>query len=176
VGDRDLISQLRRGDAAAWQQLVERYGRLVYHIVRSRLHGRAPDADIDDLVYELWADLVEDQYKALAAIGPPYDLKAYLAVSARRRAIDYARRPRRAVPLDADATAAPESEAVADPAQVRALGEAMKTLSKKEQTLVRLFYEEELKYREIARATGISMNSIGPTLQRAVEKLRSAVR
>lgn len=176
MGDRDLIAELRRGNAAAWQELLDRYGRLVYHIVRARLRGRAPEADIDDLVYELWADLVKDQYKALAAIGPPHDLKAYLAVSARRRAIDYARRPRRAVPLEADAAAAPEPEPGVDPAQVKALSDAMKTLTKKEQTLVRLFYEEDLKYREIARATGISMNSIGPTLQRAVEKLRSAVR
>lgn len=175
MGDRDLIAQLRGGSPAAWQELLDRYGRLVFHIVRSRLGGRASDADVDDLVYELWADLVQDDYKALAAIGPPYDLKAYLAVSARRRAIDFARRPRRAVPLDEESAAAPEPTAAADPAQARALSEAMRTLSRREQTLVRLFYHEGLKYREIARATGISMNSIGPTLQRAVEKLRSVV-
>ena len=178
MGDRDFIARLRRGDAAAWQELIERFGRLVYHIVRARLGGRA-GADIDDLVYELWADLVKDNYRALAGIGPPYDLKAYLAVSARRRAIDYVRATRRAVvSLDtagAVPVAAPEPDPAVDPARVRALGVAMKTLSKREQTLVRLFYEEGLKYRQIAAATGISMNSIGPTLQRAVEKLRSAV-
>jgi RNA polymerase sigma factor (sigma-70 family) len=50
--------------------------------------------------------------------------------------------------------------------------EALRELSSKERIIVQLFYLKGKKYREIARLTGMNMNSIGPTLLRAVEKMR----
>lgn len=191
MDDRDLIEALRRGDPAAWREFLDRYLKLACHVVRRTLQsylGRADEHDVDDIVYEIWQVLVKEKYRALAAIGAPYDLKAFLAVSARRKAIDFVRRRKPTLSIDralgeegdesfaARMPDAREEAPAADPAEVRALGEAMKRLGSRERLMVRMFYQKGLKYREIARATGVPMNSIGPTLQRAVEKLRELVK
>jgi RNA polymerase sigma factor (sigma-70 family) len=188
--DRELVLALRRGDPKAWQTLLDRYLRLMAHVAREtlRLHRVLhTEDDVDDLVYEVLHNLVRDQYRALAAIGEPYDLKAYLAVAVRRKAIDFARRPRGArVSLDAetderggalgDLVAAPEEEdgdaIEATPERLAAVRRAMARLAPRERLLVRLFNLNGMKYRQIAQRTGIPINSIGPTLRRAIEKLR----
>jgi RNA polymerase sigma-70 factor (ECF subfamily) len=48
------------------------------------------------------------------------------------------------------------------------LTEALARLSAREQKLLRLFFTEGRKYREIARELGISVNSVGPLLSRAI--------
>lgn len=191
MGDRDLIEALRDGRPQAWEDFLSRYLRLLAHIVRRTLQAYGvlhADADVEDLTYELLQTLVKDRYKALAGIGEPYDLKAYVAVAARRKAIDFARRPKGApLSLDqpvgddegtfADRVAAPEAEPDAAPPQaLRAVQEAMRRLPPRERLLVRLFYLKNMKYRDIARATGVPMNSIGPTIGRAVAKLQEQLK
>ena len=52
---------------------------------------------------------------------------------------------------------------------------ALKTLTPREQNAVRLFFLHDRKYREIAALTGMPQNSIGPTLARALVKLRKII-
>jgi RNA polymerase sigma factor (sigma-70 family) len=51
----------------------------------------------------------------------------------------------------------------------------MRSLNARERTLVELFFLQGKKYREIAALTGVAQNSIGPTLGRALSKLRTAL-
>ena len=104
MGDKELIEALRRGQNSAWSELVDRYVRLVHHVVRKTLAGYSRgriDQDVEDITHDLFQSLVKDDYRALGTIEAPYDLKAWLAISARRRAIDFARRRKlAAVSLD----------------------------------------------------------------------------
>lgn len=50
--------------------------------------------------------------------------------------------------------------------------QALGSLAAKERLVVQLFYLKGKKYREIARITGMNINSISPTLMRAVEKMQ----
>jgi len=188
MSDQDLVEALRQGQNAAWQELVNRYIKLVYHVVRRTLsaYGRgAAEADVEDVTFDLFQSLVRDGYRALAAIGAPWDLKAWLAISARRRAIDFVRRRRVAnVSLDESrededvtlgnvvAAKTVEEDALLDPARQRAVRESMVALSAKERLVVQLFYLKGRKYRDIAKVTGMNANSISPTLMRAVEKMQ----
>jgi RNA polymerase sigma-70 factor (ECF subfamily) len=189
-GDRDLIEALRQGSNAAWTELVNRYIKLVCHVVRRSLSAYSrgvAEQDVEDLAYELFSSLVRDNYRVLGTIGPPYDLKAWLAISARRRAIDFVRRKKiAAVSLDESrededralrtAVAAPPAvDAGAPTAQAAALVRALGSLSPKERLIVQLFYLNGKKYREIAKMTGVNINSISPTLTRAVEKMQKYV-
>lgn len=190
MGDRDLIDALRRGRNEAWSELVDRYLKLVYHVVRKTLAAYARqvvDQDVEDLTNDLFQSLVEDGYRVLGTIGPPYDLKAWLAISARRRAIDFARRRRvSSISLDEGGDGDPakaglvEARPESDPrreAELRAaVGEAMRELNPRERVVVRLFYLQGKKYREISRITGINANSISPTLTRAVEKIQKSMK
>jgi RNA polymerase sigma factor (sigma-70 family) len=188
MSEKALIDALRTGSGAAWAEMVGLYLKLVYHVVRKTLalygRGRAEE-DVEDITHDLFQSLVRDGYRALASIREPYDLKAWLAISARRRAIDFVRRKRvPALSLDearegrdrtlADAVASPET-APEDPARAEhryAVNQSLAALNPRERLVVQLFYLKGKKYREIAAITGVNQNSISPTLMRAVEKMQ----
>jgi RNA polymerase sigma-70 factor (ECF subfamily) len=187
MGDQELIEALRRGQNSAWAELVEKYIRLVHHVVRNTLacYSRVRlDQDVEDIAHDLFQALVRDNYRVLGTIEAPYDLKAWLAISARRRAIDFARKRKLAaisldqarednVALGATAPAAsPGTDEAPPEEQNLAVHESLAILSAKERLVIQLFYLDGKKYREISRITGMNMNSISPTLARAVEKMQ----
>jgi RNA polymerase sigma-70 factor (ECF subfamily) len=178
VGDKELVAALRAGQNQAWTHLVDRYLRLVCFVVRRTLHrlGLSPsEADVEDVAFELFESLVRDNYRALAGLREPYDLKAWLSVSARRRAIDFARRRKETVSLDGPVRAPaadPPVELEETPCR-EALRRSLEVLNERERAVVESFYFDGRSYREIADRVGINPNSIGPTLLRAVDKIRS---
>jgi RNA polymerase sigma-70 factor (ECF subfamily) len=188
VSDKRLIDDLREGCSAAWSEMVQLYLKLVYHVVRKTLslYGRTGgEQDVEDVTNDLFQSLIRDNYRALGTIGEPYDLKAWLAVSARRRAIDFVRKKRlESVSLDESkegdevtrgAAVAVKETGEEDSAREEyknAVNESLASLNPKERLVVQLFYLKGKKYREIAALTGINQNSISPTLARAVEKMQ----
>ncbi len=52
------------------------------------------------------------------------------------------------------------------------LEEALSRLSRRDQKLLRLFFFEGKKYRQIALELGVSVNSVGPLLSRATQAAR----
>lgn len=187
MADHELIEALRHGRNDAWQELVTRYVRLVFHVMRRTLsvYGReVSTSDVEDLTFELFHSLVRDNYRILGTIGEPFDLKAWLAISARRRAIDFIRRKRLTtrsidtemgeedLKLSDVIPERPSAPAAQETAETQGIvQEALEALNSKERMVVRLFYLKSKKYREIARITGINPNSISPTLMRAVGKM-----
>ena len=187
MSDKGLIDELRRGGSPAWAEMVRLYLKLVYHVVRKTLnmYGRGEtEQDVEDITNDLFQSLVRDNYRALGTIGEPYDLKAWLAVSARRRAIDFVRKKRLAS-VSLDESREGEEATLGDAVAVRedgdantreeyqaAVTESLAELNPKERLVVQLFYLKGKKYREIAQITGINANSISPTLTRAVEKMQ----
>jgi RNA polymerase sigma-70 factor, ECF subfamily len=190
MGDRELIEALRKGRNEAWTELVDKYLKLVYHVVRKTLATylrQVVDPDVEDITNDLFQSLVADNYRVLGTIGPPYELKAWLAISAKRRAIDFARKRKLAsVSLDegrdedlamgALLAARPETDARPQEEAKAAILEAMQDLNPRERMIVQLFYLKGKKYREIARIAGINQNSISPTLARAVEKMQKTLK
>src|SRR5437867_12503295 len=136
--------------------MVGLYLKLVYHVVRKTLtmYGRAAgEQDVEDVTHDLFQSLVRDNYRALGTIGEPYDLKAWLAVSARRRAIDFVRKKRiDSVSLDeskegGEATrgAAVAVKETGDEDSARqeyqsAVNESLASLNPKERLVLQLFY------------------------------------
>lgn len=188
MSDKRLIDELRRGQSTAWAEMVRLYLKLVYHVVRKTLtmYGRGgTEQDVEDVTNDLFQSFVRDDYRALGTIGEPYDLKAWLAVSARRRAIDFVRRKRVAsvsldepregeeIALGAALAASPPGDDESGREEYRsAVAESLGSLNSKERLVVELFYLNGRKYREISQLTGMNPNSISPTLARAVEKMQ----
>lgn len=188
--ERDLVRRCVSGDPAAWSEFVRRYVRLVAHVVRETLRqkmGRATEEDVDDVTAEFYAHLVDQDYRVLRNLREPFNLKAWMAVGARRRALDHAkRRGLRAVSLDQPVTANPDSAALerlvgsaVDPASVegeevrRAVEEA--PLNAKEKLMVALFFFRGKAYEEISEIMRVPQNSIGPTIRRALDKIQEAL-
>ena len=63
TGERELVRACVQGDADAWSELVRRFIRLVFHVVRETLlskTGKASREDVDDLTEEVFAHLIEE--------------------------------------------------------------------------------------------------------------------
>ncbi len=179
--DALLVSRCLRGDATAWEALVQRYQRLVYAIVRRMgvdEHGAA------DVFQTVFSRLVQH----LSRIHEPAHLQAWIVTTAKREALLQRERSLRTVSMtladDDDGAATPEWE-VADGAQLpdealdelqqlNQLRESMEKLDQRCRELLAMLFSEDDKvaYDEVAAKLGMSVGSIGPTRARCLTKLR----
>ena len=162
-------------DRSAWNELVERYGRLIWSVARSfRLDGAAT-ADVTQAV---WLRLVENRLQ----IREPERLAGWLAITTRREAITVQRTQRRESPAELvveinDPVVAPVDDAVVDALDDAALQAdvlaAFLRLSEEHQRLLRLLTAEpKIEYGVIAEIIGRPVGSIGPTRGRCLAELR----
>jgi RNA polymerase sigma factor (sigma-70 family) len=176
----DLLRRLLAGDATAWTELVDRYSGLLLAVARRTFgtYGYSPVAqDADDVVAEVWANVLAADRRVLRRCLEHGHLLATLHTLARNRAVDVMR-GHRFKSLDLEAARLPEPVPEDDdeePIPPERLREALAALNDRERTIVELFHLQGRKYVEIATLTGIPMNSIGPTMGRALVKLRGAL-
>jgi RNA polymerase sigma factor (sigma-70 family) len=173
--DAALIQACRRGDASAWEHLVDRYQRLIYSIPRRSGLGEDLAADV---FQHVWATLCEK----LDQIEQPDRIGAWLVTTARRETWRVSRQQRgRTVPVDEtdDTFEVPDGEPLPDDILVRletqhAVRAAVDQLDERCRMLLMLLYFERdtPSYAEIAARLGTSEGSIGPTRARCFEKLR----
>ena len=167
------VRRAKRGDAAAWDELVERFAPLVWGIARAH---RLSDADAADVSQAIWLKLVEH----LPAVKNPAAIGAWLATATRRECLRVLRAQAR-VTLSGDALEVPDGRAAVDERLL--LGErdallwkAVSRLRASDQALLRLLaVEPALSYLEISAALAMPIGSIGPTRARALERLRVEV-
>lgn len=187
--NKRLIEELKKGSRAAWEYFVDSYLNLVYAVIKKTLYSygvRGNEQDVEDLAYGIFQTICKDGYRVLDTLREPYDIKSWLVVCARRRAIDFLRARRVNIYSIHEARYEGEeySEAIAAPEpregldseeqseRARAIEEALGCLSDKEALMVRLVYFQNKKYKDTARIMGINMNSISPTLMRALAKMK----
>ena len=126
-------------------------------------------------------DVVQDAFLRLCkadrdAVGERVDL--WLFTVCRNRAFDLYRKDRRMTPLTDAATrtrpsADPGPEAAALNLDTRGrLLALLATLSDRQQEVVRLKFQHELSYAEIAQVTGLSVANVGYLLHMALKRLR----
>jgi RNA polymerase sigma factor (sigma-70 family) len=166
------LRRVRRGDPAAWEEILRRYGKLVSATVRS---FRLQDADALDAVQMTWLKLAENADQ----IQSPERLAGWLTTTARRECLRILRQARRAPGLTCtvvDAIADPSVEPERQVIEVdiaRRLWGFVNELSPRQRTVVRaLFTDCPRPYAKVARTTGIPLGAIGPTRARALEQLR----
>ncbi len=188
--DRALVRRLTSGDPQAWSEFVRRFLRLVLHVARETLlekSGRAPEEDVDDIAEEVFTHLVDRNFRAVANLREPYNLKGWIAVAARRKALDHGkRRTLRTVSLDqpssADSASAPIERLVGREEISRTEREEIlrvlesAPMNPKERLMITLAYFRDQSYAEISDILGVPENSIGPTIRRALDKLKETLR
>ncbi|MFO0902302.1 MAG: RNA polymerase sigma factor [Pirellulales bacterium] len=188
VDEIELIRRLVAGDATAWRDFVDRFHRLVAARVAAtarELQVPLRPTDAEDLAAEVFLQLVARDFAALREFQGRSTLSTWLSVIARRISLRKLLSARRepANPLYAAPPVETADEAHADPlAQLihgenrRRLAAALADLSDRQRELVQLHYLDGCSYREISQRLGIPMNSVGPSLQRAQQKLRERMR
>lgn len=172
-----LLKRLLVNDAEAWRLAVDQYSALLQRIARKTFYSygfHASPQDAEDAAAEVWRNLVENEHRVLRNCLARGNFLQTLHVLARNRAVDLMRKRKiHAAPLEEThyLLRTHDEDPIPDyPPEMMAA--ALDRLNQRERTLVRLYFLQEAKYREIAELTGIPRNSIGATLCRALAKLR----
>mgnify|MGYP001097898054 FL=1 len=178
---RGLIDRCLGKEPGAWNDFVDRYVGLIYHVIHHVAHSRSrllSEADTEDIAAEVLLAVVDDDYEVLRRYKGLSSLPTYLTVIARRICVkEIIRRQREAELGHASAhreivgDLSGEAEAIATAEEVERI---LDELPEKEAEVVRLYHLKYMNYRQIGKQLGISENSVGPILARARKQMRRA--
>jgi RNA polymerase sigma-70 factor (ECF subfamily) len=180
--DRTLLKRCLSEESGAWKDFVDRFIGLFVHVINHTAHARSVPLsldDIEDLTAEIFVSLLANNYTVLRAFRGKSSLATYLTVIARRIVVKEITRRKHSealghVPvhgssLDAAQANFPDSQRLNNREEVARL---LSDLPPREADVIRQFHLEGKSYREISDSLGIPENSIGPTLNRARERMR----
>src|SRR5215471_9898309 len=125
-------------------------------------------------------DVVQDAFLRLHSQNGdrPDNVQAWLYTVCRRRALDILRKENRMRALDESSTAvcqcpvAEPTSAIEQQETEHQLLRSLAELPVNQQEVVRLKFQHDLSYRDIAAVTGLSTSNIGYLLHMAVKRLR----
>ena len=181
--DRELVTACLASSPGGWEAFVRRFAGLFSHVVRgtcSQQRRLASAVECEDLVAEIFLEILRNDAAVLRAYAGRSGLAAYLAVIARRVVV---RRLHRSRPAGHSglhftlqtAVQAPVHNGVQHAAERKDEVEGLiSALDESEALLVRLHHIEARSYGEISRLTGLPLGSIGRALSKAREKMRRA--
>lgn len=168
-----LVRRAANGDPAAWQDLVNRYGRLIWSITRG---FKLVESDAADVFQTTWMRLIEH----IERIEHANKIGSWLASTARNECLRTLALRKRLVLADeedsfegsaAHEPAVDEALLAAERAQV--VREAMTHLPWRWQRLMEmLMADPPASYAEISDELGLPVGSIGPTRGRCLARLR----
>ena len=168
MSDADLVQACVDGDAAAWDEILRRFGRLVYSIPRR--YGFT-SADTDDIFQEVMTIL----FRKLDTIRDRDRVSAWLIRTTHRECYRIGKRSGRYAELDRDIEDVnePAGEDVELWERRHLVRQALRRLDGRcEQLLTALFVTPgQPSYETIARQLGMKVGSIGPTRARCFEKM-----
>jgi RNA polymerase sigma-70 factor (ECF subfamily) len=188
--DRNILHKLLQHESGAWNEFVDRFLGLVYHVIHYTAHLRSnpvtPEV-VEDIAQEILAQLSANDYALLRQFRGNSSLSAYLTVVARRICVrELVKRsgpPRKALPPELQssksrAVAVEEEEQELAPQErkgIQSLENVQRLIRKlpaREREVVRLFYLEGRTYEEISIELNLPVKTIGPILKRARKLLR----
>ena len=85
--DRQLIDRCLKKEPGAWNDFVDRYMGLIYHVIDHVANARSMTlsaADVEDIAAEIFLGIVDDDYGVLRRFQGGSSLPTYLTVVARR--------------------------------------------------------------------------------------------
>lgn len=178
--DRQLLDRCLGHQPRAWNDFVDRYMGLIYHVIHHVAHARSmtiSEADIEDIAAEIFLAIVDDDYKLLRAFKAESSLPTYLTVVARRICVrEVVKRFREAELGHATAhRAIVEDEDRSEAEPVLASEEVDRMLAhlpERDAEVIRLYHLKYLNYRQISKQLSIPENSIGPILAKARRQLK----
>ncbi|MBY0230656.1 MAG: sigma-70 family RNA polymerase sigma factor, partial [Gemmataceae bacterium] len=88
--DRDLLRRCLSKQPGAWNDFVDRYLGLIYHVVQHTAHLRSvplKPEDTEDLAAEVLLEIVHADYAVLRNFKGNSSLATYLTVIARRKSV-----------------------------------------------------------------------------------------
>ena len=166
--DSKLIADCLKGRPRAWDELIERYSRLIYSIP---LRVGLSTADADDVVQVVWGIVL----RKLDTLREVDRLSAWLIRTTYRESWRRGRLSRKHVGLDESTVDAsgPDEDEVSRLERQHVVRQSLDQLDERCRKLLRaLFFDSESKsYEQIAADLGMKIGSIGPTRARCFKGL-----
>lgn len=170
-GVAEMVRCAASGDAAAWDRLMDQYGRLLWAITRD---FSLTESDASDVVQTTWLRLVEH----IDRLEHPERVGAWLATTARNECLRNIAARKRLVPIGEEYglevitdDEQPADEALLAAERVQMVREALKLLPQRWQRLMELVMAEQ-PYAVISDRLNVPVGSIGPTRGRCLDRLR----
>ncbi|HEU0068147.1 MAG TPA: sigma-70 family RNA polymerase sigma factor [Nitrospiraceae bacterium] len=180
--DRDLLQRCLVRGPRAWEDFVDRFLGLVVHVINHTAQCRSirlAAQDREDLVAEVFLQIVNSDFAILRRFRGESSLATYLTVVARRVVVRELLKRKSTAGLN-DLAEPPDphtehsnaaEERISNREEVELL---LSSLQGPEADVIRMYHLEGKTYQEISYSVGLPENSIGPTLSRARAKLRQA--
>lgn len=170
VSDAELLEASRRGEHAAFGELVGRYQHVVSAVSYSRTRDHALGEDVaQETFLAAWRQLHQ--------LREPSRLRSWLCGIARNLA-GKAKKRTRDVSVDGEIEVTAQDnpfEAVCSAEAERVVGEALARVPETYRDALVLFYQEQLSAREISEALGISEAAALQRLSRGRQHLANGV-
>ena len=173
-----LVLRCRRGDAAAWREVIGLFERRLFYYLR-RLVGDA-ERDAWDVLQHTWMEA----YRGIHRLAEPRALRTWLYRIAHCQAVSHARRAGRETQATDDATdvgdlPAEAAGAGADPFAAAEAAEqvhaGLARLSLPHREVLTLHFLEDLPIEEIAAVLGVPPGTVKSRLHYAKLALRDAL-
>lgn len=177
MDDRSLMELLRHDPERGFCELTRLYSGLVYAVVRGKLAGVSPEADIEDCAAEAFSEFYRTSDSFDAQRG---SIRALLAAIARRRAVNLYRKTIREKAIRSYSEADDRADDSPSPAENAEQAEERRTLLEEVKALgepdreiiIRKYYLAE-STKSIAKRLGMKPSAVDTRAHRAVLRLKN---
>ncbi len=168
-----ILHRIAAGDPTAVSECMERFGGLVWSVVRRYC---ASPGDAEDAVQEIFIDLWRSAARYDESIASE---TTFVAMIARRRLIDRnrkkARRPETSMVPETLAIAAPgeiDADVASMSEEAKIAHEAMRQLRPEQQRVLQLSIFHGVSHEQIARSTGLPLGTVKTHARRGLIRIR----
>jgi RNA polymerase sigma factor (sigma-70 family) len=165
--DAQLVSRCRNGDAAAWNEFVERFSRYVYAITSRGF--RLAQQDAEDVFQEVFARA----YERLSELRSDDAVRPWLAQLTRRLCIDRLRLLARDTPSDAEPYEREIDDLLGTLDEAMTVRAALDKVGDPCREILDRFFCRDESYRTIGDALDIPAGTIASRISRCLEKVRA---
>lgn len=166
--DRALIHEVQKGNKELLNAVIEKYYPDIYRFC-AYLTGNREDAY--DLAQETFLKFIQyvDSYRYR-------NLKAYLLMIARNSCMDYFRMQKKEAASGLEEVVAVDHDREIEQVELQSwLFLELQKLPEFQREAIIMYYYDELKLKDIAKITGVSLSTVKSRIRQATEKLKGAL-
>lgn len=173
LSDKELVEKAKKGDDNAFEQLLFRYEKQIFGYLLRFVNQKE---NAEDVTQETFIKV----YRSLATFDPEYKFKTWLYTVATHTAYDWLRKAKRNHELfiiddpENEFETIDESTAYNDlemKENKELIDNAIQKIKPAYQTVIQMFYRDELSYEEIAQVLNLPLNTVKTHLSRAKKAL-----
>jgi RNA polymerase sigma factor (sigma-70 family) len=165
LSDAELVSRCRRGNEAAWAELVERFSRYVYAIASQAFRLREDDVE------EVFQEVFARAYEHLDRLRDDEAIRPWIGQLTRRLCIDRLRAGSREQLSDEELEKGVD-ETLVDLDEALDVRQALAELPEACQEILDRFFSRDESYNTIGDALDLPAGTIASRISRCLGKLR----